>query len=158
MTLIPTEDQKKLFPLIDEQKKEIERLKQENQDLKDALQEILLTIENKSKPKPKAKAKKQVRQNTTGIPDTFILTGAQLQKWYDKGKPPKGFEKFDKFDYNCCDPQSGEMDFEKGSAYDYKICLSLNDHEEVWVGYGGYYNNICGHQFNYDITFNWYNK
>lgn len=51
-----------------------------------------------------------------------------------------------------CDTDTGEFDSEKGSMIDYEICLYDKDGEFVGMATGGYYNAICGHQFE-DLTF-----
>lgn len=112
---------------------------------------ILYLKKTNTIPKPK-------RVNNTGVPDTFILTGKELQNWYHNGIVPKGFEMFDPLDYECCDIDTGKYDSSKHSMVDYEIALSINDGDEVWIGKGGYYNEGCGHQFNYEIKFKWDNN
>ena len=76
------------------------------------------------------------------------IKSSDIQKIYDGGKV-KGYE-----GYSIeCDEDSGEYDAEKGSMTDYSICLYDKEGNFVGEASGGYYNGMCGHQFNYDLTF-----
>jgi hypothetical protein len=73
---------------------------------------------------------------------------------YDEDKEgrfdgPKGYEGW----YISTDTDTGSFDGEKGSMYDYDICLFNDKDEFMGETTGGYYNAIAGEHFNYDLTF-----
>jgi hypothetical protein len=76
------------------------------------------------------------------------LKSSQIQKISD-GDAVKGYEGC----YIECNTDTGDFDLEKGSMVDYDIWLYDKEGELLGVATGGYYNAICGHQFNYDLTF-----
>lgn len=85
------------------------------------------------------------------VEDKITISSQDLQNWCDNDITPKGLEDF-QFDGEI-DVDSGDFDSGKSSMTDYEICLYNEKLDHEWVGIGGYYNWSCGHQFNYDITF-----
>lgn len=103
--------------------------------------------------------KRRTLTERTGLPLEFTLTGAQLQKWYDESIQPEGYEMLDANSLNgddCIDIHTGKFYNGKSAMIDYEISLSFNDGEEVWIGIGGYYSRGCGHSFDNDVKFKWY--
>ena len=76
------------------------------------------------------------------------LTSSQIQDLFDRDEV-KGYEGC----YIECDTDTGDFDSEKGSMFDYDVCLFNKEDELLGIASGGYFNAMCGHKFNYDLTF-----
>jgi len=90
--------------------------------------------------------------------ETIKLHGSDVEKLYiyeggfdNDGKPDndskkvKGFENW----YVTADEQTGDFESSKSSMVDFEINLYDDKGEYRGTAIGGYYNEVCGHQFDF---------